>query len=77
MSCLAIEHRQWLYTADPTVWGALPHDYASIAAWNLGLYEEALKHARNAVALDPDDLRLRANLKFCEDKINPPQEHAA
>ena len=77
LTCLGITEREAVYTVDPKVWGALPHDYASIAAWNLGLFDLALKHARLAVELDPDDLRLRQNLKFCEDKVNPPQEVAA
>ena len=62
---------------DPTVWGAMPHDHAAIAAYRLDLFDLALKHARLAVELDPDDLRLRQNLKFCEDKLNPPNEVAA
>jgi Flp pilus assembly protein TadD len=69
LTCLAITHRELVYTVDPAVWGALPHDYASIAAWNLGLYHEALKHAKNAVDLAPDDMRLRQNLAFCEQRI--------
>ena len=77
LTCLSITEREKIYTVDPKVWGPLTHDYASIAAWNLGLYELALKHAKLAVELDPDDLRLRQNLKFCEDKLNPPNEAAA
>jgi Flp pilus assembly protein TadD len=57
-----------LYTVDPVVWGAAPHDLASIAAYNLEQYGLALEHARNAVELTPDDLRLRRNLEFCESK---------
>lgn len=68
LSCLAITNREKLYTVDPQVWGAAPHDLASIAAWNLGLYPLALEHARKAVELDPNDLRLRQNLEFCESK---------
>lgn len=69
LSCIAITEREKVYTMDPTVWGALPHDFASIAAWNLELFDLALKHARIAVEKDPDDLRLRQNLEFCEKKI--------
>lgn len=63
MSALAIEHREWVYTVDPAVWGSLPHDYASIAAWHLGLKDEALKQAEIAVAKSPDDERLKKNLE--------------
>lgn len=68
LTCLSISHREKLYTVDPEVWGAAPHDLASIAAWNLGLYGQALEQARKAVELSPDDLRLRQNLTFCESK---------
>ena len=62
MSALAIEQREWVYTVDPEVWGSLPHDYASIAAWNLGLRAEALRQAEIAVSKNPDDERLRNNV---------------
>lgn len=68
LTCLSITHREKLYTVDPQVWGAAPHDLASIAAWNLGLYTLALEHAIKAVELAPDDLRLRKNLEFCQAK---------
>jgi len=68
LTCLSITNREKLYTVDPVVWGAAPHDLASIAAYNLEQYGLALEHARNAVELTPDDLRLRRNLEFCESK---------
>ena len=66
LTCLSITNREKVYTVDPEVWGAQPHDWASIAAWNMGLRELALEHARKAVELNPDDLRLRQNLAHCE-----------
>lgn len=68
LQCLSIKNREKLYTVDPSVWGAPPHDWASIAAYNLGLWDLALEHARVAVDFSPDDLRLRQNLEFCEAK---------
>lgn len=68
MTCLYIVKKQNLYTMDPSVWGAKPHDFASIAAYNLGMYDVALEHAQMAVDLSPDDLRLRQNLSFCQEK---------
>lgn len=68
LTCLSITHREKLYTVDPQVWGAAPHDLASIAAYQLGLYSLALEQARKAVELAPDDIRLRKNLEFCESK---------
>jgi len=70
LTCLSITNREKVYTVDPAVWGAQPHDWASIAAWNMGLRALALEHARKAVELEPDDLRLRQNLSYCE-QLNP------
>lgn len=62
LSALAIENRELVYTVDPEVWGAMPHDYASIAAWNLGMKEQAIWHGQQAAALDPGNKRLADNL---------------
>jgi hypothetical protein len=64
MSALAIEHRELVYTVDPEVWGAMPHDYASIAAWHLGLKEEALRHGRIALDKEPGNERFVANVSM-------------
>ena len=61
-SALAIEQREWVYTVDPEVWGALPHDYASIAAFHLGMREEATRQGELALQHSPDDERLKANM---------------
>ena len=64
LTALDIKHRELVYTVDPVVWGAQPHDLAAVAAWNMGLVDEAVKHGKNALELDPDDLRLRDNLRY-------------
>lgn len=58
------------YLCEALSWGATPHDYASIAAWNLGLYEEAAEHAKNAFSLEPENERLKKNLEFCLSVLN-------
>ena len=63
-SALAIADREFVYTCDPAVWEAQPHDLASIAAWHLGLKERALEHAKNALSFSPSDERLRANVEM-------------
>jgi len=68
-SALAIEQREWVYTVDPAVWGSLPHDYASISAYHLGILPEALKHAKLAIELDPDNERLKNNLTLIEEAL--------
>ncbi|MEO8715706.1 MAG: hypothetical protein ABI369_11890 [Acetobacteraceae bacterium] len=50
------------YINDPRSDGPLPHDLASIAAWRMGLREEALLHAEAAASVDPRDGRLADNV---------------
>ena len=65
-TALAITDRALVYTCDPKVWGALPHDLASIAAWHLGLIDESVRQVKAAVAIAPEDERLRRNLASIE-----------
>jgi glycosyltransferase involved in cell wall biosynthesis len=69
MMCLSITNRELVYTVDPNVWSWQPHDYASIAAFRVGFYQIALEQATIAAELAPDDLRLRQNLVFCQEKV--------
>lgn len=64
MRALQITNRQAVYTCDPAVWGHWPHDLASVAAWNLGLKDIALKQAEMAHEASPDDVRLKTNLDY-------------
>jgi len=64
MRALQIVDRMMVYTCDPAVWGAQPHDLASIAAWNLGLFQKSIEQAKIAVEKEPDNERLRKNLEF-------------
>lgn len=71
MTALKITDREHVYTCDPAVWGALPHDLASVSAWHLGKRDEALRHATAAAALDPTDARLAANVDYCRATLDP------
>lgn len=66
MSALAIKNRELVYTCDPAVWGAQPHDLASIAAWHLGLKQQSLEHAKEALSLEPHNERLQANVSMMQ-----------
>jgi hypothetical protein len=57
------------YTCTPEAWGWQPHDLASIAAWNLKLYDESLDQAKLALDKLPNDKRLQDNMKLIEDFI--------
>jgi hypothetical protein len=69
MRALRIVDRQMVYTCDPAVWGAQPHDLAAIAAWHMGLADVAIEQGEKAVELAPDDHRLRANLEWFSGKM--------
>lgn len=70
MRALKIKDRDLVYTCDPAVWGAQPHDLASIAAWHLGLKEIALEQAQLAVEKEPNDQRLQNNLIWIKNKLS-------
>jgi tetratricopeptide (TPR) repeat protein len=64
MRALRIVDRLKVYTCDPAVWGAQPHDLAAISSWHLGLKDICVEQARIAVEKEPDDERLKKNLAF-------------
>ena len=63
-SCLEIKDKALVYTMDPEVWGARPWDLASLAAWQLGLKDEATQLLEEALKLAPNDERLKNNLQL-------------
>lgn len=66
MRALKITVRPQVYTVDPSAWGALPHDLASISGWQLGLHDLALQQGKQALALCPGDARMRGNVNFMQ-----------
>ena len=65
--CLKLTVHPMDYTCTPEAWGYLPHDLLSIAAWNLGLYQESYEHSKIALEKLPGDQRLTNNLALIED----------
>ena len=63
-TALAITDKALVYTMDPAVWGAKPHDLLALAAHYLGRPDEAVEHGALAVELEPSDERLKRNLEF-------------
>ena len=61
---LTIKDKALVYTMDPSVWGAKPHDLLALAAHHLGKPDEAIEHGQIACALEPNDARLKSNLEF-------------
>ena len=73
MKALEIKDKSLVYTMNPDVWGALPHDLAAISAYNLGLYDIALEQGKIALEFDASNERLKNNLIFYADGINSKQ----
>lgn len=75
-SALEIKDKALVYTMDPSVWGEKPYDLASIAAWYMGLKEEASELVAKAIELAPNDQRLLNNQQMMAgdfktfDKVN-------
>jgi tetratricopeptide (TPR) repeat protein len=63
-SALQITDKALVYTMDPSVWTEKPWDYASIAAWNLGLKDEAVNLTKKALEFAPNDTRIQQNLHY-------------
>ena len=63
---LTITARSRSYINEPESWGARPYDLAALAAYRLGLYDDALRYGREAAALEPQEQRLQENLRFYE-----------
>ena len=61
---LQIVERPLTYLTEGWAWGSRGHDLAAVAAFKIGLYQEAEFHGLEALKLDPYDARLRDNIKF-------------
>jgi glycosyltransferase involved in cell wall biosynthesis len=59
-----VEKKPLDYLCDAEAWGWLPHDLMALASYHLGDRETAWFHGVEAVALAPDDERLRGNLRW-------------
>jgi tetratricopeptide (TPR) repeat protein len=61
---LTIKDKALVYTMNPEVWTAQPHDYLAISAFYLGNKEEAITHGKIALEFEPDNTRLKENLNY-------------
>lgn len=63
---LQVKNKEEVYTMNPDVWGALPHDLAAIAAYQLGLKNDAIEQGKLALSFEPENERLLLNQKHYE-----------
>ena len=64
------------YLVEPESWGSAFCDYGSVAAFWLGLYDEALHYARKALEMEPENPRLQKNRELIERKLPRPDKEA-
>lgn len=64
MMALNIKNPIYVYTMDPSSYTAKPYDIAAIAAYYLGLKQEAQKLGEMALEMDPTNERLLKNMEF-------------
>lgn len=62
--CLSITTQSQSYMSNSENWGAAPYDFAAMAAYYLGLKQQAVDYGAEAVRLSPDDKRLYSNLAY-------------
>jgi glycosyltransferase involved in cell wall biosynthesis len=64
LKALEIKEKPLDYLCEDFAWKDLPHDLASISAWNLGKTQEAIDQVVLAITYNSKDARLRDNLEF-------------
>lgn len=63
-AALRIDTRDMAYTTTAEAWGSLLPDMLSIACWKQGRAKEAGRWAAEALKLEPDNGRIRDNVRF-------------
>lgn len=72
---LAITVRPRSYICEAAAWGSLPHDLRSMAFYALGDFRSAVEEVKKALAIEPDNQRLRGNLALMEEAAGLTGEH--
>jgi glycosyltransferase involved in cell wall biosynthesis len=66
---ILIKEKPLDYLCEDFAWGELPHDLASISAWNLGKVKKAIEHIEVAISIRPNP-RLLNNLKHYQEHLD-------
>lgn len=64
LCALRLTERPLTYTSRDESWGYKPHDLAAIAAYRMGMMEEARKHGQRALDIEPHNDRLIKNMEY-------------
>lgn len=68
-NALSIVNKELVYTMDPKVWTALPHDLCAISAYHLGLSAEAIQQVELALTHEPHNPRLLQNYQVFKGQV--------
>lgn len=61
---LSIKNKPLEYLCEDFAWGYIPYDLAAISAYNIGLKDKSIEYGKKALELNPNDLRLAANMEW-------------
>ena len=71
---LTIIEKSGSYLTEPECWGFAFYDLGAICTYRLGLYQKSYEYAKIALALQPDNERLKKNLEAISEKWEPGQD---
>lgn len=66
---LRIAEKPLEYLCEEFAWGSVPLDLVAVSSYYLGDYNQALLYGNKAIKVDPNNERLKENLKLYEDAI--------
>lgn len=66
---LSIKEKPLEYLCEEESWGYLPYDYAAISCFYLGMFDKAITYGTMALELDPENERLKNNMKFYSEMV--------
>ena len=66
---LRIAEKPLEYLCEEFAWGSVPLDLVAVSSYYLGDYKQALLYGNKAIKVDPNNERLKENLKLYEDAI--------
>ena len=69
LKALSITNKSMNYTDNPAAWSEKCYDWVDIAAYRLGLNDMAVKYGQMAIDKNPNDERLKNNMKFYKREI--------
>lgn len=67
---VSIQEKPLDYLCEDFAWGSMPYDVLSIAAYNLGKYEEAMFAVNKAISVGGPNARLQGNLELYKQKLS-------